>query len=92
MEHGEHHFESRFVLLFVHIHRDTATVIDNGNGIVFVDSNLYIGGITGKSLVDRVINHLIYKMVQAFAACVANIHRGAFSHRLKTFKHLNTIG
>ena len=48
MQHGQHHFESTFVLLLVHIDRNTTTVVDNGYRIILVYNYLNIGGKAGK--------------------------------------------
>ena len=92
MEHGQHDFEGAFMLLLVHIHRDTATVVDHGDGVILIYCYFYMSGIAGKSLVNRVVDNFIDKMMQTFETYVANIHGGAFSHRLQAFKHLDITG
>ena len=52
VQHRKYHFESRLVLLLVHVDRDTPTVVDNLYRVVFVDIYLDVSGITGHGLVD----------------------------------------
>ena len=46
----------------------------------------------GPSVVLGVIYNFIHKMMQAFIANIANIHRGALSYCFKAFKNLYTVG
>jgi hypothetical protein len=80
------------VLFFVHVNGDATAVIDNGDRIVSIYSNLDVACETGKRFVDRVINHLIDEVMQAFGRDVANIHSRAFTHGFKALKHLNVTG
>ena len=45
-----------------------------------------------RSFVDRIVDHLIHKVVQAFFRNIADIHRRTLSHGLKAFEHLNITG
>ena len=91
MEHGEHDFESRTVLFLMHTCRDTTSVIPDSDGIILVDIYLNIRTVSGKSLIDTVINHLINKMMETSFTDVTDIHRRSLPHGLKAFKHLNTV-
>ncbi len=92
VEHCQHHLEGALMLLLVHIHGDTTAVIYYGNGVVGVDCHVYMVGIAGEGLVDRVVDNLINQMMQTFGGNVSNIHGRAFSHRLEAFEHLNITG
>ena len=63
MQNGHHHLKGTDALLLMDVHGDTATVVLNGDAIVFVDSNLDMGAITCQSLVDRVVHSLIHQMM-----------------------------
>jgi hypothetical protein len=40
---------------------------------------------TCQRLIYRVIHYLVYKVVQAFDTDITDVHRGALTHRFKTF-------
>ena len=82
VEHSHYHLQRTTVLLGVHIHRDTTTVILYGNRIVLVDMNSNLGTETGQCLINRVVHHLIHQVVQTFLRDVTNVHRRALTHRL----------
>ena len=42
MEHGEHNFDRRFLFRLVHVHRNAAPVVNNGNGIPNMDNDFNI--------------------------------------------------
>ena len=92
MQHREHHFKSTFVLFFVHVHRYAAAVVDHGYGIIGIYSNFNMMGIARKSLVDRVVHHLIDKMVQTLGGNVAYVHRRTLADGFQPFKHLDITG
>ena len=91
MEHGQYDLEGALVLLFVHVHRNAAAVVDDGYRVIFVDSDTYILCITCKGLVDRVVHDFVDKVMKAFGRDVANIHGRAFAHGLQTFEDLDFI-
>ena len=74
---------------FVLINRDTATIVDHHNRIVFGDGNIDTVGISCKSFVDRVIYYLRHQVVKTLHAGVADIHGRTFSYGFKTFEHLD---
>ena len=67
------------------IHGDTAAVVAHCDGIVLPYCDVYVVAVAGKGLVDGVIHHLRYQVVKSFHTGVANIHRRAFTHCLKSF-------
>ena len=91
MEHCHYDLKGRFVLLGVHVNRDTAAVILNGYGTVLIDGYLDVCAVAGHGLVDRVIDYLIYQVVQTLFTDVTNIHCRAFAHCLETLQHLNVL-
>ena len=91
MEHGHYNLKSGFMLLGVHIHRDTAAVILNGYGTVLVDGHLDVCAVAGHGLVDGVVDYLIYQVVQALLADVTYIHCRALAHCLQALQNLNVL-
>ena len=92
VEHCQHHFQGALVFLLVHVDGDAAAVVDDGYGVILVDGYLDMGAEAGKGLVDRVVDHLVNQVVETFGADVADIHRRALAHGLKSFKHLDVAG
>ena len=91
MEDGQNDFESRAVLLLVHSGRDASSVIFYSDGIIFIDSHFDVRTVARERLIDTVVNHLIYKMVQTSFTNISDIHRRPLPYGLKAFKNLNTV-
>ena len=89
MEHGQHDLQRRPALLFVVVGRDAAAVVPHGDRTVFVDRHFDIRAIAGQRLVDRVVDHLVYQVMESLLADVADVHGGTLAHRFETFKDLN---
>ena len=81
MKNSHYHFKSRTTFFFVHIHRNTTTIIFNRNRIIFMNCYINRIAITSKCFVDRVIYHLINQMMQTLFANIPNIHRRTLTHR-----------
>ena len=92
MQHSHYDLKGRTLLLLMHVHRDAASVIDHLDGVSGKDIDLDIVTITGKSLIDTVIDHLTHEVVQTLHAGIANIHGRTLAHGFKTFKDLNVTG
>ena len=90
VQHSHNHLKSRTTLFFVHIHRNTTTIICHCYRIVRIDIHLNVSTITCQSFVNRVVNYLINQVVQTLRTSVANIHRRTFTYGFKTLEHLNT--
>ena len=45
--------------------RYTTSVVDNCNGIVFINGHLNMITVTGKGLIDGIVNNLIYQMMKS---------------------------
>ena len=92
VEDGKHHFEGRFAFLLVVVGGDATTVVLHGDGFVPIDVNVDIVAETGESLVDGVVNYLIYKVMETSFTGVADVHRGSFPHCFEAFEHLYAVG
>ena len=73
----------------MYIHGYAASVIGDGDGIVVVDHDFYTVAKAGQSLVDRVVDDLIYQMMQTSGACGTDIHAGAAANALQTLQDLD---
>ena len=47
VEHRHHHFSGALVLFRVHVDRDASTIINHGDGAVFVNGHDNLGAVTG---------------------------------------------
>ena len=90
VQHGHHHLQRTLVLLRVHVHGDTATVVLHRDRVIFVYRNLYMVAEARQRLVYRVVHHLIHQVVQTLLRDVADVHCRTLPHCLQTFEHLNT--
>ena len=75
--------------LFVHAHRDTASVILDADNIAREYLNIDIRAEARESFVYGVVDYLIHKVVQAARTRRADVHTGALADRLKSLKNLN---
>ena len=83
VEHGENHLESGQACFFLDAHRDAPAVIDNRNGIVFINGYINCITVAGQSLIHRIIDNLIYKVMESPYGSTANVHTRSLSDRLK---------
>ncbi len=87
MQHRHHHLQGRTMLLFVHVHGNTAAIILNSDAVIFVDAYIYLVAVACQSLVDGVVHHLVYQMVQTAEIHVTNIHGGTHAHGFQTLQN-----
>ena len=74
MKHRQHDLESRPVLLRVHSGRNSSSVVLDSDGVILIDGNFDMITVSGHSLVDTVVNYLIYKMMKTSDPDVSDIH------------------
>src|SRR5690606_2215714 len=67
-------------------HRDAAAVVDHADAAVGHQRHLDVVGIAREGLVDRVVDDLLYEMVQAALTGRTDVHARALANRLKSFK------
>jgi len=91
MQHGQHDLQGRAAFLLVHARGNAAPVIPYTYGVVGKNSDFYILTETGKSLIDRIVHHLVHQMMQASRTYVSDIHRRTFTDCLQSLQHLNTV-
>ena len=88
VKNGIYDLKCRKTELFVHTRWYSASVIHNRYTVILININLYTAAITGKCLVDRVINNLVNEVVKTAKRGRTYIHSGSFSNSLKSLKHL----
>ena len=65
MKNGKYNFYRRFMGFCLYTDRYTTSVVDNCNGIVFINGHLNMITVTGKGLIDGIVNNLIYQMMKS---------------------------
>ena len=92
VEVGEHEFDGGHAEFRVHVHRDAAAVVGDGDRAIDVDGDLDAVAVAGEVLVDRVVQHLEDAVVEAALVGVADIHAGALADGLETFEFVDLGG
>ncbi len=94
MQNGEHDLNGRHLLAIgqsLHIDRDATAIVNNGHRVVDMDDDVNPRRVTGQRLVDRVVDHLINKVMQAHLAGRADIHGRPETNCLKAFEDLDVF-
>jgi hypothetical protein len=70
----------------VEINRDSAAVVDHLDAAVLSKCHFDSVAIPSERFVDRVVDHLVDKVVEAALARGADIHTWALTYRFEAFK------
>ena len=89
VEHGQRHFDRRLLLRRVHVHRDAAAVVGDGDRVVGVNGHVDGVAVTRQRLVDRVVHHLVDQVMQAVLTGGPDVHAGPPAYRLQSLEDLN---
>src|ERR1041385_4935159 len=81
--------DSRHVPLRVHVDRDATTIVANRNGPVDVDYYLNFIEMSGKVLIDGIIEDFENTMVQATFVRVADIHPWPLADSFQPLKFID---
>ncbi len=90
VQHGHHDLGRRSSAL-VHVGRDPAAVVDDGDRVVDVDRDVDGVAEPGERLVDRIVHHLVDQVVEPRHARRADVHRGPLPDRLQPLEHLDLV-
>src|SRR5204862_2564495 len=71
---GEDHFQGRAAGVLVRVDGDAAAVVGHADRPVHVDGDGDVLGEPGQSLVDGVVDELVYEVVQPLRSGVADVH------------------
>ncbi len=84
VQHGHDDLGRRSALLRHDVDRDSTAVIGDRDGLVGMNGDDYPVTVTGKRLIDGVVDHLENHVVQTRAVIgVSDVHTGAFPHRVQ---------
>ena len=92
MEHRHDDLERGPFFSLVKVCRYTAPVVQHGDGSVFVDRHVDIAGKSRERFVDRVVDNLVHKVVEAANAHVADVHRGPPANGLEALEDGDVFG
>ena len=82
VKHGHYDLQRRLMLLRMHVHRNTTTVILHGNGVILIDMHGDLVAETRKRLINGIVHYLINKVMQTLKRDIADVHRRSLAHRL----------
>jgi hypothetical protein len=93
MQLGHDYLGRRHALALVDAGRDAAAIVLDRDRAVGVEDNADEVAMAGQRLVDRIVRHLEYHMVEARAVVgVADIHSGPLADRVEALQHLDRLG
>ena len=93
MQLGHHHLRGgNFFAVDVHrVHGNAAAVVDDRDGVVEVNRDFDLVGVTGESFVHRIVDDFIDQMVQSHLAGGTDVHGGTLAHRLHAAQHFDGV-
>ncbi len=71
---------------------NAAAVVDDGDGIVEMNGDFDLVGVTGERLVNRVIDNFVDQVMQAEFARRADVHGGTLAHGFHAAEHFDGVG
>jgi hypothetical protein len=93
VQRAEDDFEGGFLGEFrVWFHRDAAAIVAHGEGIIGVQFDFDARGVPGDGFVHRVVEDFGDEVMQRAFIGAADIHAGAFAHRLQPFEDFDAVG
>ncbi len=90
MQHGQHDFSRRSTVRH-RINRDAAAVVDHGHRVVDVDGHVDLIAEPGQRLVNRVVDDLVDKMMEAWRTCGPDVHRRPLPYGLESLEYLDFV-
>ena len=88
VQHSVHHFK-RIFSSGVFTNWNTATIVGDRDGIIFVDAHKNARCMSGHRFVNGVVNDFVDKVMQTALIGRADVHAGTLANRFKSFKNLN---
>ncbi|MPN14359.1 hypothetical protein SDC9_161686 [bioreactor metagenome] len=63
VQYRHYDFQGRFTFLFMHVDRNTTSIVHYSNRIIFVDGHINPVAMSSHCFVNRVVHNFIYQMV-----------------------------
>ena len=92
MKDGKYDFHRRNPGLVIDADRNTTAVVNNRDGIVFINRHIYRVTESCKCFVDGVIHNLINQMMKTTKRCASDVHTWSFADSFKPLQNLDLIG
>ena len=92
MQLGQHDLRGRHSFGRVHVYRDPATVVGDGDAVVDVDLDVDLVAVAGQRLVDGVVDDFEDQVVEPTLGGIADVHARAFAHGREALEHLDVAG
>src|SRR5581483_3574601 len=86
VQRGEHDLHRRPLLHRVVVHRDATAIVGYPHATVGEQGNVDLVAEAGQGLVNRVVNHLLHKVVQAALASGTDVHPWTFTDCFQAFE------
>ena len=90
VQHRQHDFGGRLAAL-VHVGRNAAAVVDDGDRVVEVNRDVDFGAEAGERFVDRVVDDFVDQVMQSGRPGGADVHRRALADRFEAFEDLDAF-
>ena len=90
MEIGEY-YSLRGYTLFVHLDRDTASVVSDRAGAVRLQRHPYVFAVSRQMLIDGIVQNLVDEMVETLRAYASDVHTRSFADCLQSLEHRDTV-
>ena len=75
---------------FMHIYRDSTSVIRYCTGAVFFQYHVNLAAISRQMFIHCIIHDLIDQMIQSFSGYTSDIHTRSFTNRFQSFQNRYT--
>ena len=89
---GHHDLQGTDAFLLVDADRNAPAVVVDGHPIAGRDGHADGVTVSGKGLVNRVVDHLVDQVVQSPCAHISDVHRGTLPHVFHALEGLNAAG
>ena len=86
---GINQLDTRYMQLWMLVHRHAATVIPHRGGAILMQRNSDLGRIAGQGLVDAIVHDFPQQMMQSAYAGGADVHARAHADGVQPFQHLD---
>ena len=92
MQSGQYDLSGRNLLFGMGVDGNAPAIVRDGDGIIEVDRQADLVTEAGQGLVDRVVHHLLYQMMEPCRSGGADVHGGPFLNRLEAFQDTDLLG
>ena len=92
VEHGKHGLQSAATGAGMDVGGNATAVVGDAGGAIGMEHHFNGGAVARQGLINRIVHHLVNKVMQTARAGGADIHTRPLPDRFQAFKHLNLFG